>query len=74
MKAGSQAARLLAILADGEWHTTAELLREVPSIIHSRVSDLRHKGFVVEHETTGVGAHGSRYRLIAVPAELEVRA
>lgn len=60
----TQCAALLGILGDGEWHTCAEILRTEPMIVHSRVSDLRAKGHAVEHETTGKGARGSRYRLV----------
>jgi len=60
---GSQCARLLALLQDGNWHTTSELLRFCPCIVHSRVAELRGRGFHIEHERTGPGAPGSRYRL-----------
>ena len=59
----SQSYKLLRILEDGHWHTTRDLLREVPCIVHSRISELRKRGYEIEHETTGVGAAGSRYRL-----------
>lgn len=59
----SQASRILTLLEDGRWHTTAEILRVVPSIVHSRISDLRKHGYLIEHDTTGSGAEGSRYRL-----------
>lgn len=65
MKPGSQNARLLAVLSDHDWHTTAELLRAVPCIVHSRCAELRKRGYAVEHETTGPGAAGSRYRLLS---------
>lgn len=64
----SQADKLLRILEDGEWHTTRELLREVPCIVHSRISELRKFGWLIEHETTGSGADGSRYRLVGAVA------
>lgn len=61
----SQGAKILRLLSDGEWHTTREILREVPCIVHSRVSELRRSyGWNIEHETTGAGAAGSRYRLL----------
>ena len=59
----SQCSKLLRILEDGEWYTTRDLLYEVPCIVHSRISELRKRGYTIEHETTGVGAAGSRYRL-----------
>lgn len=60
----SQCSKLLRILEDGRWHTTAELLRLVPCIVHSRIAELRKYGYTVEHDRTGVGAEGSRYRLV----------
>lgn len=60
----SQADKILRILEDGRWHTTAEILRAVPSVVHSRIADLRKFGWLIEHDTTGAGAEGSRYRLI----------
>lgn len=64
----SQADRILLVLLDGGWHSTSEILREVPSIVHSRISDLRAAGLKIEHRTTGVGAAGSEYRLLGSPA------
>jgi hypothetical protein len=55
---------LLDLLQSGMWWTTSEILWRHPMMVHSRVADLRAKGFVVEHETTGKGAAGSRYRLV----------
>ena len=62
----TQCAALLRILGDGEWHTCADILRAEPMIVHSRIADLRAKGHVVEHETTGKGARWSRYRLVSL--------
>src|SRR5215207_7012588 len=64
----SQCDQLAALLADGEWWTTRELLREVPCIVHSRVAELRKRGLEITHETTGPGAAGSRYRLTHISA------
>jgi hypothetical protein len=50
----------------GTWVTTAEILRDVPSIVHSRIADLRKRGHDIQHRTTGVGAAGSEYRLVAL--------
>lgn len=62
---GSQASRILAVLSDHSWHTTAEIHRRVGGcVLHSRIAELRKRGFVIEHETTGPGASGSRYRLL----------
>ena len=71
MKPGSQTARLLDWLSDGEWWTTSELLYRVPCIVHSRIAELRKQGYRIEHETTGPGASGSRYRLVQFDAEPE---
>lgn len=58
--------RILEALRDGRWHTTAQLYREVgPMILHSRISDLRKKGYQVEgrHVPGETGADGYEYRL-----------
>jgi hypothetical protein len=60
----SQCLKILNVLEDGDWHTTSEILRAVPSIVHSRIAELRKRGYIIEHETTGTGANGSRYRLV----------
>lgn len=65
----TQCERLLACLEDGRWWTTSALLRRVPCIVHSRISDLRAQGYIVEHRTTGVGADGSSYRLVVAQSE-----
>ena len=44
--------RLRAVLADGEWHDHHELYR-LGMIVHSRVADLRRKGFTVESMRDG---------------------
>jgi hypothetical protein len=65
MKAGSHCARLRDLLADGEWHSIAEILRAHPMIVHSRVAELRDRhGLAVEHRTVGPGPFGSEYRLL----------
>lgn len=67
---GSQAARILAVLSDGYWHTNAEIHRKVGGcVLHSRIAELRKRGYVIEHVTTGSGATGSRYRLLDEPAD-----
>ncbi len=58
--------RIMHALRDGEFHTTASLYREVgPCILHSRISDLRAKGHIVEgrHVPGRSGANGYEYRL-----------
>lgn len=59
--------KILAVLADGKFHTTAALYREVgPMILHSRISDLRKRGHCVEgrHVPGKTGADGYEYRLL----------
>lgn len=70
----SQTQQLLDLLSDGSWWSCAELLREVPCIVHSRINDLRGKGYRIEHETRGAGASGSFYRLADGQLSLEVAA
>ena len=60
----SQCAQILDVLEDGGWHTTAEILGIVPSVVHSRIAELRRKGYVIEHACDGPGADGNRYRLV----------
>ncbi len=62
----SHCQRILDALRDGQWHTTHALYIEVgPMILHSRVSDLRAKGHIVEgrHVPGKTGADGYEYRL-----------
>jgi hypothetical protein len=54
----------MRVLRDGRWHTAAEIHQLAGfSRLNSRISELRKRGYEIEHETTGVGAAGSRYRL-----------
>lgn len=59
----SQCGKILRCLEQGGWWTTAELLHEVPAVIHSRIAELRKHGYTIEHRRTGQGANGSEYRL-----------
>jgi hypothetical protein len=68
---------LLEVLADGELHSTSEILaRSIEErghglTVHSRISDLRGRGHKVEH-LTRQGAqrgHANVYRLISSPLE-----
>ncbi len=62
----SHCQKILDALQDGQWHTTHALYMQVgPMILHSRVSDLRHKGHNVEgrHVPGKTGAEGYEYRL-----------
>lgn len=59
--------KILGVLADGEFHTTADLYKKCgPMILHSRISDLRKKGHNVQgrHVPGETGAHGYEYRLV----------
>lgn len=66
----TQVARIVALLRERP-HTCAEILTEVPCIVHSRIADLRAKGFEIAHETTGPGASGSLYTLLSEPDRAE---
>ena len=71
-RAGSHCARLLAVLSDGAWHTTSNLHRRAGHmIVHSRIADLRAKGYRVEHDTVPgrVGAQAHRYRWLDAPTQ-----
>lgn len=73
IKPGSQNARILEILDDGRWHTSAELHRRVMCVLHSRIAELnkhgRTEGFRVEHRGGGSGAENHEYRLVATPSD-----
>lgn len=69
-KPGTHCARLLAVLADGKpWSTSALHRRAGNMIVHSRVSELRNKGYRIEHEHVPgrVGARAHRYRWLDAP-------
>ncbi len=63
----SHCKQILRALQDGQWHTSMALYIEVgPCVLHSRISDLRHQGHLVEgrHVPGKTGATGYEYRLI----------
>lgn len=60
----SQCDRLLSILADGRWHNSADLHRQVFCVLHSRISELRRRGYVIERRGQGAGAEHYDYRLV----------
>lgn len=67
----SQCDRILDALRHGGWMTTAAIHREAGfSRLNSRVSELRKRGHVIEHEHVPgkTGAKGSRYRWVGAPA------
>lgn len=71
----SQGARIIRALADGRWHTTANIHRKAGfSRLNSRVSELRSRhGFVIECESVPgqTGSLGHRYRLLNPPTSSE---
>lgn len=70
VRSNSQAARILRVLADGRWHTAAKIQRAAgKSRLNSRVSELRKRGYQIEHEQIPGkhGALGHRYRLLGKP-------
>lgn len=73
---GSQNARIIAALSDGKWKSTATIHRLAgTSRLNSRISELRSRGYVIEHDTVpgkkpGPTAH--RYRLVHSPYETPV--
>lgn len=69
----TQGAAILAVLAGGTWHTTAEIHRRAGfSRLNSRISELRKRGFVIEcrhvEERGLVGARAYEYRLVSAPS------
>lgn len=64
MTAQSQNVRLRAILSDGQWHCSSALHAQVFCVLHSRISELRRQGYVIEHRGGGAGADKHFYRLV----------
>lgn len=65
INAETQGGRILLVLMDGGWHTTAEIHRRAGySRLNSRVAELRKKGHAIECESVPgeTGARGYRYR------------
>lgn len=61
--------RLLRILGDGEWHTARELYANTSCVVHSRISDLRKRGHLIDYRRTdGNDASGHEYRLVSSDA------
>lgn len=70
----SQCDRILDALRHGGWMTTAAIHREAGfSRLNSRVSELRKRGYVIEHEHVPgkTGSKGSRYRWAGAPKPTE---
>lgn len=67
---------ILDVLGDGEEHSLAEILRRSMDergcglTTHSRVADLRKKGYTIEHLTVpgAERGHAHSYRLVSAPA------
>lgn len=75
IRPGSQNARLLAVLADGEWHTSRELHERAGYMrTNSRISELRGHGHRILGESIPgeTGTDGYRYRLLLEPVQLEL--
>lgn len=66
----SQASRIVALLRERP-HTTAEILREVPCIVHSRINDLRGAGYAIVCDQVGLGADGFVYTLLSEPGRAD---
>jgi hypothetical protein len=62
----TQNSRILDLLQDGRWHTTAEILQQVPCIVHSRVAEINKRGKRIEHRGAGGGAENHSYRLVTL--------
>lgn len=66
--------RVLRMLSDGEWHTSAELYRFTACIVHSRISDLRRHGHIIDkRHVKGRGAESIEYRLVSSDAAATVK-
>jgi hypothetical protein len=60
----TQSARILQALADGKWHDAASLY-QLGCVLHSRISDLRKRGHLIEtRHVGGTGARAYEYRLV----------
>ena len=74
LRPGTHNARLLAVLADGRWHSTSALHRRAGNmIVHSRISELRKRGYRIDHQHVPgkVGAVAHRYRWLDAPGVTE---
>jgi len=64
----SHCAQILAVLEDGQFHSSRELHRRVYCVLHSRIAELRRKGYRIEHRGGGAGAENHWYRWLKVTA------
>lgn len=65
--------RVAEHLADGEWHSSFELATQCSVMSHSRVAELRDKGYGVESKRVrgGEGLHAFAYRITSTPEAAE---
>lgn len=56
-------------LADGQWHSSFELASQCSVMSHSRVAELRGKGYVIgTRRVSGAeGLHAFEYQLVSTP-------
>lgn len=71
VKQPSQCDRILTLLQRNShrWVTTGEILRHVPSIVHSRIAELNQRGggvYRIDHQGSGGGAENHRYRYVSL--------
>lgn len=75
VRPGSQNARILRALGNGRWTAVSEIHRRAGSSrLNSRISELRKKGFVIEHRMRSgwSGGLGHQYRLTNPPSKEEL--
>lgn len=75
VRPGSQNARLLDVLADGEWHVSTELHERCGYMrTNSRIAELRTHGHRILGESVPgkTGTDGYRYRLLDVPTPVDL--
>lgn len=66
LRPNSQNARVLRVLSDGRWHTSANIVRKTGAKrLNSRMSELRKRGYEIEREPIPgkTGELGHRYKL-----------
>jgi hypothetical protein len=68
-KRPSQCDRVLALLSNRRWHNAMELYR-LGCVAHSRVADLRKRGYVIESRRLGLPGPDAiyEYRLVSGPS------
>ena len=75
IRPNSQNARIVRVLADGKWKTTAAIHRKAGTCrLNSRISELRAYGYEIEHgKVPGkTGPLGHRYRMLNPPTQSEL--